>query len=129
MRAVFKLLLPMLAITLAIGSIAGCATGGKPKKLAFADVQLSSDPSSPLAGNDAKLIVTVNDPDYAKREAEVQLQINSKDTLPQLIDAAREGDTYVATYAFPKAGSYVVTVHMSYEEEHYAYAKPLDVGE
>ena len=129
MKAVYKLLLPLLAIALATGSLAGCASGGKPKTLAVADVQLSSDPASPLAGKEAKLIVTVNNPAYAKREAEVQLQINSNDTLPQLIDTVREDDKYSATYAFPKAGSYIITVHMSYEEEHYAYAKPLDVGE
>ncbi|MFC5406118.1 hypothetical protein [Cohnella soli] len=123
-----KCALLLIALALTIGLMSGCASGGKPQKLKFEEVDLSSDPASPLVGKNAKLTVHVNNSQYAKQEAEVQLQINSNDTLPQLIDATPEGETYVASYAFPQAGTYHITVHMSYEDEHYAYAKSLEVG-
>ncbi|MCC3377610.1 hypothetical protein [Cohnella sp. REN36] len=108
--------------------LAGCAQSGKPGKLAFGEVVLASEPSELHANQAAKLIVTVNNERYANQEAEVQLQINAKSALPQLIDAVREGDAYTAAYTFPSADDYTITVHMSFEEEHYAFAKQLHVG-
>lgn len=127
-KAAMKPLLTSFIFMLVVALLAGCAAVSKPKTLAFSDVKVVSDPAAPVAGQLAKLIVQVNNPAYAEREAEVQLQINHIQALPQLIDASREGETYVAEYVFPQAGTYQVTMHLEYEEEHYAYANPIEVG-
>ncbi|MBB6673599.1 hypothetical protein [Cohnella nanjingensis] len=109
--------------------LAGCTESGKRDKLAFGEVVLSSEPAAPHAKQDTKLTVTVNNADYAARDAEVQLQINAKSALPKLIDTVKEGDAYTASYSFPSADDYTITVHMSYEDEHFSFAKPLKVEE
>ncbi|MFD2328990.1 hypothetical protein ACFSR7_06985 [Cohnella sp. GCM10020058] len=59
----------------------------------------------------------------------MQFQINSKNELPSLIDAVKEGDAYTSSYTFPSAGQYTITIHMSYEDEHFAFTKQLQVNE
>lgn len=123
-RLLFTLLILFTACMLS-----SCAESGKKHQLAFADVALASEPGSPLAKQNTKLTVTVNNENYAKQEAVVQLQINSKNSLPKLIDTIREGDSYTAQYEFPTADNYTITVHLSYEEDHFSFAKTLKVNE
>ncbi|THF73775.1 hypothetical protein [Cohnella fermenti] len=118
----------VLVVLLAFAALTGCSASGK-TTLKYSEVVLSSNPAAPVANESTKLIVQVDNPEYVDQEAEVQLQINSKSSLPSLIDATREGDNYTADYIFPSAGEYTITVHMEFEEEHYAIAKKLTVQE
>lgn len=116
----------MLAVLLLLTA---CGASERQQALKFSEVSLSSQPSPPAAGQETKLIVMVDNEKYSAMEGEVQFQINSKKELPKLIDAVREGDAYVSPYTFPSAGEYTITIHMSYEDEHFAYTKQLQVEE
>ncbi|MDI4647382.1 Ig-like domain-containing protein [Cohnella hashimotonis] len=109
--------------------LAACGASGREQALKFSEVSLSSEPSPPAAGQETKLIATVDNAKYAALEGEVQFQINSKNELPSLIDAVSEGDAYAASYKFPSAGEYTITIHMSYEDEHFAFTRQLQVNE
>ncbi len=124
-----KTVLILLILVIAVGLTTGCSSSGKRKELAFSDVELTTDPAAPITGKNTKMIVTITDSSFAKQEADVQLQINSKSTLPLLIDATKEGENYTATCEFKKAEDYTVTVHLSYEEDHYSFAKQITVTE
>ncbi|RUS42436.1 hypothetical protein [Cohnella sp. AR92] len=126
---ILTLRLRRIAIAICLLILAtGCASTSK-QGLIYSEVSLASEPAAPAAKMNSKLIVKVDNPVYSEQEAEVQLQINSKKSLPSLIDATREGDVYTAEYAFPSAGEYTVTIHMNYEDEHFAFAKKLTVQE
>lgn len=118
----------LVLILLAIAVLSGCSGSARGDGLAFNDVRLVSEPEGPTANQPVKLIVKVDKAKYAKQDADVQLQINSNNSLPALIDTVKEGEDYAASYTFPAAGNYTITMHMSYEAEHYAYARPLKVG-
>ncbi|THF83749.1 hypothetical protein [Cohnella fermenti] len=125
-RAARRLAIALPLLLLSIMALAGCA---QEDKLRFDEVKLVAEPSEPTAGPDTKLTVQVENGKYKDREATVQIQINSRNTLPQLLDAVREGDDYSVAYAFPKAGDYVITIHMYYsDEEHYEFGKQLKVA-
>ena len=119
----------LAALLLLLTGCSGGGNGGNGGKLAFKDVALATDPATPMAKRAAKLTVTVNKSRYAAQKAEVQLQINSARSLPQLIDAAGDGGTYTASYVFPSAGDYAITIHMQYPAEHYAFARTVKVTE
>lgn len=119
----------VLAVLSILLLLSGCASSGRSQPLKFSEVSLASEPAAPKVNQEAKLIVKVDNARYAKQEAEVQLQINSKSTLPSLIDMTKTGDNYEAAYSFPAAADYTITIHMYYEDEHYSFAKPLQVGE
>lgn len=130
--SIIKRSVRMLGIVAAIAGLsamlAGCGAE-RQQGLKFSEVSISSEPSPPAAKQEAELIAEVSNAKYAAEEAEVQFQINSKNELPALIDAVREGETYKARYTFPSAGDYTITIHMSYEDEHFAFAKQLKVDE
>lgn len=122
----------MLGVTAALVVLlllAACGASGREQALKFSEVSLSSEPSPPAAGQETKLIAAVDNAKYAALEGEVQFQINSKNELPSLIDAVSEGDAYAASYKFPSAGEYTITIHMSYEDEHFAFTRQLQVNE
>ncbi|MDG0812361.1 Ig-like domain-containing protein [Cohnella rhizosphaerae] len=100
---------------------------GREQALKFSEVTLSSEPSPPAAGQETRLVATVANAKYAALEGEVQFQINAKNELPSLIDAALEGDAYTSSYTFPSAGEYTITIHMNYEDAHFAFTKQLQV--
>jgi len=126
-RSAGKAGLLLLFLLAAIVVLAGCSTGED--KLRFDEVSLVTEPAAPTAGSDTKLIVEVDNKEYKDREATIQIQINSNNTLPQLLDASREGDDYFVDYSFPKAGDYTITIHMYYgEDEHYAFGKQLKIA-
>lgn len=106
---------------------AACGASERQGTLKFSEVSLTSEPVQPAAGQEAKLIATVDNEKYAALDAEVQFQINAKSELPSLIDAVREGDAYVSPYTFPSAGAYTITIHMNYEDEHFSFTRQLEV--
>ncbi|MDG0793799.1 hypothetical protein OMP38_25480 [Cohnella ginsengisoli] len=90
---------------------------------------MNSEPSPPAAGQASKLIVAIANDKFAAEEAKVQFQINSKNDLPGLIDAVKEGNGYTSDYTFPSAGDYTITIHLMYPNDHFAFTKQLRVGE
>jgi hypothetical protein len=128
-RTLLRAILVLHVLLLFFGLTTACASIGKPKKLGFSEVEVSSDPSPPKANHPAKLIVTLSNKAYAEREGDVQLQLNSMNSLPQLVQAKREQETYVADVDFSQAEEYTVTVHLYYtdSDEHYEFAKKLKV--
>ncbi|MFD2333522.1 FixH family protein [Cohnella sp. GCM10020058] len=108
--------------------LAGCGASGKQQTLKFSEVTLTSEPSPPAAGQATKLIATIDNKKFAAEEAKVQFQINSKNDLPSLIDAVKEGDSYSSSHTFPSAGDYTITIHLMYPNDHFAFTKQLKVG-
>ncbi|SFB44942.1 hypothetical protein SAMN05216312_108238 [Cohnella sp. OV330] len=109
--------------------LAGCGASGNKETLKFSEVSLNSEPSPPAAGKASKLIAAIDNDKFAAEEATVQFQINSKNDLPSLIDAVKEGNGYTSDYTFPSAGEYTITIHLMYPNDHFAFTKQLRVGE
>ncbi|MBB6637050.1 hypothetical protein [Cohnella thailandensis] len=106
--------------------LVGC-TSSSSTSLKSSEVTLVTDPSAPIANQPTQFTVQIDNADYAAMNAVVQLQINSNRSLPELLDTTREGEAYTVAYEFRSAGEYTVTVHLSYDEDHYAFAKKLSV--
>lgn len=116
-----------LLLMLISGTI-GCSSTPTNDKLGFNEIQLTSDPVTANTQQDTHLIVKITNQKFAKQMEEIKLQIYSQNSsLLPLIDMTKKGDSYVANYRFTEAGTYKVTVHMSFEEDHYAFTKPLKV--